>query len=128
MNKLKNTSGLTLIEVLVSFFILSVGILSSLMFFTSATASTELARDMTTANTHAEYVLEEMHSRAALTDITAEEWPDWTSANGLNTLPQETITVTFTDPSADPLPINVTVTWKTKERAHTLALETEMTK
>lgn len=126
--KLRGNAGITLVEVMITIFILSVGVLSSLLYFTAASISTELARDMFVATNHGEYVLEEMRSRATLADITATDWTSWATATGLNTLSNEAITVSFADAAADPLSITATVTWDTRLRSTDVSLITEMTK
>jgi prepilin-type N-terminal cleavage/methylation domain-containing protein len=126
-NKNKH-QGLTLVEILVAVFILTVGILSCFLYFSGAMNSTGMARDLTIATTHAEYVLEDMRARATLAEITAEDWSQWAKSTKLNVLPQETIKVTFADLGADPLPTSVTVQWIRKGRSHSVNLQTELTK
>ncbi len=121
-------SGFTLVEILITVCILSVGILSALMFYTSASRSTRLSQDMTVAVTDAGSVLEEMVSRPSLADITATDWTAWAAASGLNTLPSQTLAVVYANPAADPLHIEVTVNWIRNVRAHHVTLVTEMTK
>ncbi len=128
MIKLRKPAGMTLAEILIAVFVLSIGILSALMFFTSAMIATETARDMTEATTHAEYTLEEMKTRSSLANITGTNWVSWASGASLNTLPSETVTVTFVNASADPLDITVTVGWTKKGRSNNVALRTEMHK
>src|SRR5882672_6936083 len=111
-------SGLTLVEVLMTVFVLSVGVLSSLMFFTNAMLSTEYARDLTVATTHAEYVFEEMQTRNTLANITGTNWSSWFTGQGLNTLNGESVAVTYTNSAADPLAVTTTVNWTKKSRTN----------
>ncbi len=120
--------GISLIEILIAVFILTVGILSCLMYFSAAMNSTEVARDLTVATTHGEYVLEDMRAMTTLAEITARNWSEWAETSGLNTLPSESVLVAFSDPSADPLPIAVTVSWTRANRTQNVQLETEMTR
>ena len=124
----KKIQGVTLPELLIAVFVLSIGILSALMFFTSAMIATETARDMTVATTHAEYTLEEMKDRSTLANITSTNWTSWASTASLATLPSETLTVTIANSSADPLDITVTVGWTKKGRTSNVALRTEIHK
>lgn len=119
---------MSLAELLVTVFILSVGILSSLMFFVTAMTSTELARDTTTATTHGEYIMEEMKTRSTLSNITATNWSTWIQAEGASTLPAESVSVTYTNSTADPLEIFVAVSWTKKNRTSSVNLTTKMTK
>jgi len=126
--KINNQKGTTLVEVLIALLVVSIGVLSSLAYFAAANRSTAIARDITIATTHGEYVLEQMRSLPALSNITGTNWDDWTKTTGLNTLSNETITVAFADASADPLNVQTTVSWLTNGRTHTVAFTTEMTK
>ena len=123
-----NKQGVTLVEVLITVFIMTIGILSCLMYFTTAMRSTELARDVTVATTHGEYLLEEMHSRNTLGEITTANWEAWTDTAGLTTLPEEDITVAFANTETDPLDITVAVNWQRQSRANTINFNTQLTK
>jgi Tfp pilus assembly protein PilV len=126
--KITHRSGITLVEILVTVLILTIGILSCLLYFSTAMNSTETARDMTVATTHAEYILEEMRSRVTLSEITDVNWTLWAVADGLNTLPRETVSVVYVNPTADPLNITVSVNWSRRTRANSISLQTELTK
>jgi len=123
-----NKKGMTLVEVMVAVMILTIGIFASLLCFTRSNEATLAARDLTTAVTHAEYILEEMHTLAALTDITSTNWSTWANAQGLNTLDNESISVIYLNPLADPLSVMVTINWETKGRNESTFLATEFTK
>ena len=120
--------GLTLAELLLTVFVLSVGILSTLMFFTTVMQSTQYASDITEATSHAEYIFEEMRTRATLANITATDWPAWAASQGFVTLPSEAIGVNIVNPLADPLVIHITVSWVRNSRQNNIVLSTEITK
>jgi len=124
----RRQEGISLVEILIAVFVLTIGILSCLMYFSAAINSTETARDLTVATTHGEFVLEDMRAMATLNEITARNWTEWAGTSGLNTLPQESVLVAFSDPMADPLPISVTVSWQRMDRVNNVQLETEMTR
>ena len=130
--KLLNNKGVTLVEIMVSVFVLSVGITGSLAYFTTAKAATLLSRDTTTAMSHGEYILEEMSALSTLAEIIAEGdpdyWSDFITAQNLDTLDSEVITIAFADTEADPLNITVTVGWETNTRVRNISLITELTK
>lgn len=128
VNNLRRSQGITLVEILVSVLILTVGIVSCLLYFTTTFKSTEYARDVTVATNHAENVLEEMRSRLSLAEVREQDWGLWARDNGLKTLPQETVSVAFADPEADPLSITVHVSWARDGRPSRITLATEMTK
>lgn len=102
---------MTLVEILVAVFILTVGIVGSLLFLVNAMTATETARDLTTATTHAESVLEEMKSRLSLDDIQLTDWKAWAKAEGFDSLPNEQLDVQFEPPGGNPLKIDVTIRW-----------------
>lgn len=126
--KKRAQTGLTLIEVLIAGFVLTVGIASTLLFFSHAMISTQLAGDMTLATSHAEYILEEMQTRDTLSNIALTNWPQWASDEGLNMLPNETFTVTFLNPSKNPLDVNVVVSWVRNSRPLNATLTTAITR
>jgi len=130
--KLLDKKGVTLVEIMVSVFVLSIGITGSLAYFTTAKSATLLSRDTTTATSHGEYILEEMSALSTLAEIVSENdpeyWNTFIAAQNLNTLDNEVITIAFADPDADPLNITVTVDWQTNTRARNISLVTELTK
>jgi len=97
MLTINNKKGITLVEILLSTLILVGGIASALLYFTTAMTATRLARETTIATTHAEYILEEMATRATLPQIGDPEnnnfptWQNWLTAENLISLPNETI-------------------------------------
>ena len=125
---LRTANGLSLAELLISVFVLSIGILSVLLFYTNTITSVQYARDMTLATTHGEYLLEEIQTRSSLANITDTNWVAWGGEAGLNTLPNESIDVTFADTTADPLEVTTTINWVRNERESNISLTTHITK
>lgn len=121
----KTTQGFTLIELMIAVFILSVGILSVFLFFSFASISTEFAGDLTVATAHGESLMEEMKAKKTLFDIVNQDWKDWASQKGLDTLTKESFTVAFKDPNANPLEADVTVSWRSKTRLNQITLHGE---
>ncbi len=115
-------------EVLVATFVLTVGVLSAFLFFTNAMNAAKYARDITTATSQAEYILEEMETRNSLVNITATDWTAWAQAESLNGLPSEVISVVYANAVSDPLEINAVVSWVRDERTNNITLTTQMTK
>ena len=128
MKRRLDHSGMTLMELLIAAFVLSVGIVSTLLFFSSAMLSADYAGDITVASTHAEHVLEEMRSRNSLRDITLTNWEDWAAKDGLNALPAENLSVAYTNAAADPLEVTVDVGWTKRSRNHKVTLYTTILK
>jgi len=127
-DQLMDDEGMTLVEVMVAVFVITIGVISCVAFIASANLSTMVGRDLIVATTHGEYVLEEMHSRATLANITGTDWDDWAINQGLMTLPTENVAVVYVDAGADPLSIQATINWERNDRAHNISFLTELTK
>ena len=125
----KKNNGFTLAELLVAIAVLSFGVTGTLLFFTNAMTAREYAEDLATASTHAEMVLEEAITENTLTDITAEDWAAWAVTQEIDTLPGESFSVAYpAGTNADPLEIQVTVSWVRKGRTSSVDLATQITK
>ena len=120
-------------ELMIAIFILVIGIGSLIAVFVNCLWLNEQARNLTVATSHAEYVLEEIRD-IGFSEIAGKDedwWSAWvanTVENAeLNTLPQENISVSVSDPDLDPLTITVTVGWVERNRNRTESLTTEVT-
>lgn len=125
---LNKSIGFTLVELLVVAYILLVGICGILSLFVNTMTYTQSAWDLTTATSHAEHLLEEMQTRPTLGEIEAVDWNTWAQSQNLNTLPQETFTVTFKNLDNNPLDIQVVDQWQRNLRTSTVTLSTKMAK
>ncbi|MBF0504424.1 MAG: prepilin-type N-terminal cleavage/methylation domain-containing protein [Candidatus Omnitrophica bacterium] len=125
---LKQIKGFTLVELLVTVYVLLIGICGILSLFVNSLLSTQSAWDITTATTHAQHILEEMQSINTLSGIQLTDWKQWSQKQNLNTLPNETLKVTYSDPPDDPLDIQVVDQWQREGRAHSITLRTKLTK
>lgn len=125
---MKENKGFTLVELLLAVFILSTSIVGILLLFSQSILSTEYAWDKTIAISHVEATLEEMQLKDTLTEITTTNWADWAIHQGFDTLPEESLDVSFFDTAADPLDIKVTVSWVRKQRKGEVTFRTQMTK
>ncbi len=117
--------GLTLAELMITVFILTVGILSAMVFYINAMRATEYAGDITEATSHAEYVLEEMYTQPSLANITAMNWVNWVIP--VKSLPAEQISVSFVNALTDPMDVTVNVIWTRHQRQSSVTLRTQMT-
>ena len=128
IDRQKKNSGFTLIELLLAVFILSTGIVGTLSFFVNAMQSTEYARNMTVATSHAEYILEEMQTLESLSDVKNRDWAVWAKQQGLITLPNETVRVDITNSLHNLLDIQATVSWTKNLRVNKIVLKTQLTR
>ncbi len=117
---------MTLVELMLVVFVLMVGIVSTLFFFSSTMLLTGVARDITVATTHAEYILEEMYARKGFSSILNTDWPQWARDEQLNTLPNETVEVDFINPGSDPLDVHVRVSWTRQNKPNKVDLYTKI--
>ena len=124
----RRKKGFTLVELLLAVFILTWAIGGVLLLYASSMISSQLAWDTIVATSHAEHILEEMQTRDSLGDILAVNWGSWAGGQGLNTLPDETIDVSFTDSDTNLLGVGVTVNWIRKSRTRHVDLKTKITK
>jgi len=125
---LKQNKGFTLVELLVAVYVLLIGICGILSLFINSMSSIQSSWDLTTATTHAQYILEEMQSINNLGEIELTDWSQWAQKQNLNTLPEETFNVTYSDPPNDPLDIQVVDQWQRKGRVNSVTLRTKLTK
>lgn len=66
-------------------------------------------------------------SGSGLAAVTQTNWTDWARQNGVTALEEEAVTVTYADPSADPLKVTVQVAWRERNRNRMLAMSTRVT-
>jgi type II secretory pathway pseudopilin PulG len=123
---LRNNKALTLVEILLTVFILSVGILSIMVFMSSAMILSTGAWEMTAATSHAEALLEEMQTKKTLGEITLTDWSGWAQGEGLITLPEETIKVEYPSGGKNPLEVTVMVNWVQKMRPQNVVVRTKI--
>ena len=119
---------MTLAEMLIAVFVLSIGIGSTLLFFTNALVSVDYAGDLTMASAHAEHILEEMRSRKTLKDITTTNWEEWSEENVLNALPEEAVEISFANVETNPLQVTAKVHWVKKSRKNDVTFMTSILK
>lgn len=111
--------GFTLVEVVVTAAIFAVAAVALMAGFLSGLILVESGRTMATAAADARTVFEEMRrqSGSGLFAVTQVNWPAWSLLSGLNQLENETISVRYRNPAADPLEATVTVNWMERNRA-----------
>lgn len=105
--------GFTLVEVLVAVTIVAIGIVGLVSGFLSGLLLVESSRNMATAGADARAVLEEMRrlSGTGLGAVTAQNWATWSRNAGLASLQNQSVSVAYRNPNADPLEATVTVRW-----------------
>lgn len=126
-----NNRGFTLPEILVTAFIVAYSLSVILTTYVNSARLSEAARNLVTANSHANYILEDIRNTLFSTiddEINNGEWSKTSAeiqALGLTPLKNETIVTVYYSGSTNPLDIEVTVTWlDAGNRSRTYALRT----
>lgn len=102
----------TLVEVMISVFIMASVLGSVMLLFTQAQMSLESFESTTRAMAHASAVLAEVRNYNDLTAVTDEDWAQWAVTKGFNTLDNEVIAVTYPlGTTAVPLKVLIKITW-----------------
>ncbi len=125
-----DVSGFTLAELLIATLILSFALTQMLILFMNCVASNEASRNLSTAVTHAEFVLEDVRNTAFSGVAAAIGNGTFNYANaatvtaaGLQALKNETITTQSS--GTNPLDVTVTVSWQDHGgRTRTRSLQT----
>ena|SRR3990167_4420555 len=128
MKRLSLSSGLTLVEVLIAVFILSIAIVSILLLYSNAITSTDFAWDITVATSIGETILEEMQSRHTFMELTNYNWDEWLHQEELNVLPQQNVEIEFMNTFNNPIDVKVTVQWEKRLRKNHVVLITKIAK
>lgn len=129
-SSIASASGFTLAELLIATSILSFALTQILILFMNCMASNEASRNLSTAVTHAEYVLEDVRNTdfsnvAASIANGSFNYADAAAvtAAGLQALKSETITAQSS--GTNPLNVTVTVSWQDHGgRSRTRSLQT----
>lgn len=125
-----SASGFTLAELLIATLILSFALTQILILFMNCMNSNEASRNLSTAVTHAEYVLEDIRNTNFSSIATNISNGTFNYANaaavtaaGLQALKSETITAQYS--GSNPLNVTVTVSWQDHGgRTRTKSLQT----
>ena len=125
---LQTKKGFTLVEVLLATFILSVGIVSTLLFFSTAMTTADYSRDVTISTSHGEYIFEEMKTQNSIANIVSTDWNVWLTNKGLTLLPQEQVQVDISDILKNSAKIKLIISWVKRSRVNKTILYTEITK
>ena len=125
---IKVSHGLTLVELLIAVFVLTVGISGILLFFVQSMASSQQAWEYSQAAMHADYILEDIQARPSISEIMSVNWTSWAQEENLNSLSEEQVAVEFPQAKADWLEILVNITWKHKDRPQNFEVKTSITK
>ena len=125
---IKTNHGLTLVELLIAVFVLTVGISGILLFFVQSMASSQQAWEYSQAAMHTDYILEDMQARPSISEVMGVNWTSWAQVENLNSLPEELVAVEFPQVKADWLEILVNISWMHKDRPQNFEVKTSIKK
>ncbi len=125
----RGLTGFTLVEIAISTLLIAIGLVALVAALTSGLLLVESSRNKAQATSDARAVFEEMRRVAVggLQTLTNTDWTDWASDQGLSTLSNETVTVTFNDPNENPIQATVNVSWIEKSRPKSTSFTALMT-
>jgi type IV pilus modification protein PilV len=116
MNRITDSDGFTLIEVLIAIIVLVIGLLGVVGVATTVISGNTLARELTTATTLAQDKIEELKSADYATITTGDDTQE--------SIYTRTWTVTADSPVAGMKTISVAVSFSWKGTTHTVTLKT----
>ncbi len=109
---LKGQEGLTLLELVITSAIVLLVLVGFMKANTSISKASESAFERTLALQDANQVLERMRNIAAAgTQSVVAAFPQSSLVLGFATLANQTVTVNYVDPNADPLDVTIQVNW-----------------
>ena len=125
----KKRQGFSLMEVVVSMAVFVIALMTLMAFYTTTAQLNESSRNLARATNDLRMVVEGVRdlSSAGLATVTATNWTNWATGEGLTSLRDEVVNVTFVDINADPLQVNVQISWTERGRARTAAVDTLVT-
>jgi len=111
---IENKNGFTLIEVLVASIIMAMLALAILGLLATCQFNISQGRSVIIATGHMQILIEAMRAQNNPEDVVNTNWSVYVEDNNLNTLRDETFTITYPNGGdATPLTILIRVNWKT---------------
>lgn len=113
--KLMNQRGFTLIELLFTMVIVAIALLAYIRGNIAISQASSLAYEQSVAFYDAQRVLENIRNTAqsgTFPSNVTTAYANGAAVAGFNNLTSESLTVSYANPSADPLDVTVTVTWQ----------------
>ncbi len=123
-------AAFSLAELMVSVMVFTIGVVALMGVYLSVAQISESSRNLARAMADARVVLEGIRetSTAGLPAVTVTNWTTWASNGGLTSLNNESMTVTYANPAADPLAVTVQVNWQERGRARSASVATLVTR
>ena len=127
-----NQEGFTLAELMIAFLVITLVIVGYVGATTIAQKNSEEMHERTIAIQNANQVIEQIRTVSNTNPFPGSviaAYPDNSHPAGFNDLPNEMITVSYSDTTENPLIVTVTVAWQSyARRPYTEAVQTYITK
>ncbi|MFH1799689.1 MAG: prepilin-type N-terminal cleavage/methylation domain-containing protein [Candidatus Omnitrophota bacterium] len=127
----RGQAGFTFAELMIALVVVALVIGGYVAANVKAQQSAEAMHERTLAIQDANQVIEQMRDASKTGTFPANvvsAYPDASTPTGFANLPNETITVSYANATADPLDVTITVTWLSyTQREHTEAIQTYIT-
>ena len=123
------SKGFTLMEVLMAMMMFATAFIVLMGIYVGIAGMRESSRNTTQAMADARAVVEAMRDSSAsgLNNVTGQNWAQWALNNGLTSLQNEAVLVTYVNRNADPLEITVRIDWQERGRNRFTTVSTLMT-
>ncbi len=123
------SKGFTLMEVLMAMMMFATAFIVLMGIYIGIAGMRETSRNITQAMADARAVVEAMRDSSAggLNNVTGQNWAQWALNNGLTSLQNEAVLVTYVNRNADPLEITVRIDWQERGRNRFTTVSTLMT-
>ena len=117
---MRRNGGFTLVEVMISMLLFAASLAAFTAFYASTARLNESSRNLTRAMNDARVVMEAIRDTAQASGLTGSGgvvtlYPQGSNLGvgfGLTSLRNEWVSTVYSNPSADPLPVTVQVTWQ----------------
>lgn len=120
--------GFTMLELVMASVVFLIAVLGLLSFYRSPFALNEASRDTTLAIQDASQVIEQMRV-SSFGSLQTTNWDSWAQSNGAKNLPDETISVVFTDLVVNNLlEFTVTARWTRRMRTREVRLTSRISR
>lgn len=126
--KILQQHAISLAELLIATFILTLVFCGVLMIFIQTLRSTELSWQITAATSHGQMILERIQQDDSIDQSFNRQWDKWLEDQQLVRLPEEKISVLWPKTLSWPIDVQVQVNWQHHQHTQNIELTTRIAK